>query len=831
MMMATLKVPPLAVPSAYMKRGPHLSSLESCSGSVDLANSNKNLIDVKQTTETLKQANGIGSCLDNIAFEIEDEISKIETKNGFAPSIKSTPDNSYSDAIASTSKDEICFTITGSNNNESISSSGDTQRKEPDISANDSTITSRRSKNVQILDFSNKKEPPKQSYLKRFQLHFMVAITFLFIIGNLSAVWHFHEEERLAIKMGQRISFDTSSRVLTFKDAPWRSQQFKGYLANNIPKGWLPLDCSADKKNVSKMCMRWKGIARVNLEYHRVGSLSCFNVKWDADNKNEVLRDCYTSSLDWFGSSNTGDFQWPLQNVSYSHSPNFTFNDVNTFGHLSEHFWLSSNGIAILLNESTPFHVSWKKTNVMEMCINSNSNSISATENRMLGSSDKIIDKPNPILRYRICYGRNIMDTYSVVRKYFSRNSTKKWPNVKMFEHPHWIAKDAGNELASMSTVIGLAKELAKRNLSCSTMEVFGKWESEYGNLEFNEIHFGNISNLTDQSCDLMLPIRPYVHHNSQRFSEGIEKNYFIMDAGGRVPGLVNWSNGVGAMLDASHTPAVDWFMQKLKQLQLLNRISSFHFTYDGNMSLPFQPHFKRGFHSGDLNQRFSEIMGAFSDEVIVDHVSHSQNSSVFVTVQSLIVSNDTSICFTNLIEKSFVLSILGYPYIMSDGISFGDGTISNKIPNEIVYQRWLQASIFFPAIRFSVTPWSYSESVVENIKKLLAFRQKTVIPYLMGLKNDTLAGVPFIRPIWWSYPNDSNSLAIKDQYLVGDSILVAPLFCDQPSHRNIYIPAGIWEDVNKKKVVDGPMWLVNYSISITEVPYFYRMPQHKRVG
>ncbi|GAB1602033.1 myogenesis-regulating glycosidase-like [Argonauta hians] len=939
-MMETLKVPSLTVPRAYVERAKSspASSRKSCvvvESAAELASKSckklsqarpkptvsnpakhastsgqsKQLKPVKQVKRSKQQANEIGACVDNIGFQIEDEISgKVDVNcsggnttattttaatntattnttttttttttattnttttttattntnnnnnnsnrtNTLQPPLSVTKPTSplpsplsshtakdcYTDAVASTSKEDLGFTVLsgccpgaggGDKHTDSFGSGGDddqldvTCRKdkdERDVSVTGTTITSQRGKNVQMLKFSKKEETQNQSYLKRFQLHLIVSVTFLFIIGNLSAVWHFHEEDKLAFKMGQRITFDPSSRVLTFKNAPWGPNTFKGFLANEIPKGWLPLMCSTDKKNTSRMCMRWKGLSQLSMVYYPIESLSCFNISWFTRSNRQLLKDCYVSDLHWFGPSNIGQYQWPLENVSYFHTSNFTYNDVNTFGHLSEHLWFSSNGIVILLPQSTDFQVSWKKTDTMELCVSSRPDMFSPGEQPGAGF-------PHRMLQYQICYGSTIMETYSVTRKYFNGNFTRKWPSEAMFQHPHWVARAASdNTEVSMATVRDLMSELVSKDFNCSTVEISGKWEVKDGEFVVNSTSLRNIAPNTP--CDLMLQVRPYIHHNSPSFNEGIDNNYFIMDASGLAPGLVRWKHGVVAMLDPSSPTASSWYTEKLKQLMSEHHIDSLHFTFDGsNVALPFQPHFSGQVNPGSLNERFSQMMVSLSDKVVVDHVSHSQNSSVFVSVASVIVSNETSTCFTNLIEQALVLGVLGYPYVMADGLSTGD----TMLANEQIYQRWLQAAIFFPALRFSVTPWSYPERTIENIKKLLSFRQKVIFPYLMSLKEEVVTGSLFIRPIWWSNPEDSTSILIKDQFLVGDSVLVAPILCDHQSHRDIYIPRGIWQDSKSEKVVDGPMWLYNYTVTVTDIPFFRKMQQHLTNG
>lgn len=650
----------------------------------------------------------------------------------------------------------------------------------------------------------------------------MVLLTFIFIIVSLGLVWHFHKEERLAIEMDQRVTFDAASRVLTFKNVPWSPEEFTGELAKKVPKGWLPMDCTTNKKQSSSICMRWKGAAKVFIDHYTVDSLNCFGVQWLSEQAVQHLTDCFQSNAHWFGPSNSGQFQWPLVNFSYAYSPNFTHNDLDgTFGYLSEHVWLSSNGIAIIVNESTAFRVIWQNHKSMNVCVES------------MSATSFASTSPEPLqLSYSVCYDHDIMATYRVVKRRFLRNTTKKFPNRNMFERPHWVVQmDRADDLTS-DLVSNIAEELGQMNFTCSTLELNGKWETEYGDLEFNTTKFTNLTGMVEtvkrQNCNLLLPFSPYTHHNSQNFAAGIDLGFFIMDAGGRAPGLTYWKHGIAAVLDVSNKNAEKWLKERLSLLQNTYGISAFRFTYDGNATLPFQPHLTGNFTSGDFMRRFIEIAAELSDNVIVSRVTHSQNSSVFVSVEGSVVQKGTDMCITNLVEKALLLGILGYPYVISDGLVLAGQSVNTR-PNlsKELYMRWLQVSIFFPALRFSVFPWTYGDNILSNVRRLLAIRNSTVIPTIFRMKEKILEGIPIIRPLWWSYPTDLDAMNVSDQFLLGDSLLVAPILCRDKTMRDIYIPAGIWKDINEEKAVSGPKWLRNYSVTLLNAPCFIKMQEH----
>ncbi len=65
-------------------------------------------------------------------------------------------------------------------------------------------------------------------------------------------------------------------------------------------------------------------------------------------------------------------------------------------------------------------------------------------------------------------------------------------------------------------------------------------------------------------------------------------------------------------------------------------------------------------------------------------------------------------------------------------------------------------------------------------------------------------------------------------EFLLGDDMLVAPVIQKGATERDIYLPKGTWEDrsyPNKRNIINGPIWLRNYSANIDILPYFVRAP------
>ena len=68
-------------------------------------------------------------------------------------------------------------------------------------------------------------------------------------------------------------------------------------------------------------------------------------------------------------------------------------------------------------------------------------------------------------------------------------------------------------------------------------------------------------------------------------------------------------------------------------------------------------------------------------------------------------------------------------------------------------------------------------QDIAKTAQVLDSIRREIVEPALIKLSlNASEEALPLIRPLWSIAPNDEVALAIDDQFLVGDYLLVAPV-------------------------------------------------------
>ncbi len=125
---------------------------------------------------------------------------------------------------------------------------------------------------------------------------------------------------------------------------------------------------------------------------------------------------------------------------------------------------------------------------------------------------------------------------------------------------------------------------------------------------------------------------------------------------------------------------------------------------------------------------------------------------------------------------------------------------------------RWTEFGVFQPFCRnhtckgtASQEPWAFGEPWESVCRDMLRLRMR-LLPYLYAHFDEAArTGAPVLRPLLFEHPADETTYTTDDEFLLGDSLLVAPITRPGIEHRHVYLPAGTWAHWFTGERIQGP--------------------------
>ena len=161
-----------------------------------------------------------------------------------------------------------------------------------------------------------------------------------------------------------------------------------------------------------------------------------------------------------------------------------------------------------------------------------------------------------------------------------------------------------------------------------------------------------------------------------------------------------------------------------------------------------------------------------------------------------------------------------GGPFYAHDIGGFAKGNVEPEL-----YVRWAQAGVMASHTRFhglgEREPWVYGEEAENIVRRWLEWRYR-LIPYLQACALEAASsGMPVMRAMPLAFPNDRLAWNFDQQYLLGGSLLVAPVVVPG-GHVHYYLPAGWWYDLWNETWVSGPGYF-ECDVPLEYIPVFGR--------
>ena len=174
------------------------------------------------------------------------------------------------------------------------------------------------------------------------------------------------------------------------------------------------------------------------------------------------------------------------------------------------------------------------------------------------------------------------------------------------------------------------------------------------------------------------------------------------------------------------------------------------------------------------------------------------------------------------------MLMNLGLSGVVFSGTDVGGFTGDT---NGELLARWTQLGTFMPFFRnhcevraIQQEPWCFAEEYQQVIKKYIELRYKFLQHLYNLFYQASQTGLPVMRPLVLEYPEDETTYNLSDQFIVGENILVAPVYEPDTEHRMVYLPAGGWYDYWTGEFYAGEQHI------IAEAP-LDRLPMYVQAG
>jgi alpha-glucosidase len=167
---------------------------------------------------------------------------------------------------------------------------------------------------------------------------------------------------------------------------------------------------------------------------------------------------------------------------------------------------------------------------------------------------------------------------------------------------------------------------------------------------------------------------------------------------------------------------------------------------------------------------------------------------------------------------------IMGYPFTCPDLIGGGEYTafLNNSIIDQELIVRSTQIHALMPMMQFSVAPWRVLDDIhLSACKKAVEIRESYVELIIKLTEEAAISGEPIVRSMEYVFPHQGYA-KVKDQFLLGDNILVAPMVEKGVNSRKVIIPPGRWQDDEGQKF-KGPT-VINIIVPLDRIPVFKKL-------
>ena len=413
-----------------------------------------------------------------------------------------------------------------------------------------------------------------------------------------------------------------------------------------------------------------------------------------------------------------------------------------------------------------------------------------------------------------------------VLRKYSAL--TGRAPLLPKWSFGLWLTTSFTtdyNEITVNSFIEGMAERdlpLHAFHFDCFWMKGF-----EWCNFEWDEKMFPDpvsmIERLHKKGLRVCLWTNPYIAQKSPLFEEGVRGGYFLKRPSGDVWQWDMWQAGM-ALVDFTNPEACKWYAGKLKRLLDMGVDC---FKSDFGERIPTDVEY---FDNSDPVKMHNYYTHLFNKCIFDLLVSQKGEGEAILFARSATVGGqkypvhwggDNTSQFVSMAE-----SLRGGLSLMDSGFAFWSHDIGGFEDNgsAALYKRWIAFGMLSSHSRLHGSthyrvPWNYDDEACDVLRFFTKLKCR-LMPYIYTKAIEAhLSGISIMRPMHLEF-GERGCEALDRQYMLGESILVAPVFSED-GKQDFYLPEGQWTHMLTNEVMDGGWKTAQYDFM--SLPLFAR--------
>ena len=320
----------------------------------------------------------------------------------------------------------------------------------------------------------------------------------------------------------------------------------------------------------------------------------------------------------------------------------------------------------------------------------------------------------------------------------------------------------------------------------------------------------GMLSRMKAKGLKICVWINPYIAQESVMFDEGMEGGYFLKRPDGSVWQWDMWQPGM-AIVDFTNPEAKKWYQKKLEALVDMGvdcfktdfgeRIPTDCVYYDKK-----NPEKMHNYYTYLYNEAVFEVLEKKKgkDEAVLFARSATAGGQKFPVHWG----GDCSANYPSMAE-----TLRGGLSFAMSGFSFWSHDISGfeSTATPDLYKRWCAFGLMSTHSRLHGSgsyrvPWLFDDEACDVVKFFTNLKC-SLMPYIFQKSVEAHEeGTPVMRPMVFEFMNDPAVPYLDQQYMLGDALMVAPVFREDKVAQ-YYLPEGTWTELLTGETKEGGRW------------------------